>query len=1132
MRVRLNPVEALATLPRLEEVSERRSSWRQAIAALGRSVRVAGPPPLDGISTEHIVGAAQTALATGLADDLDWIAPGAAAVALYELTSALPAGAPERREFGRRVFARLYRGDAATFSLVATRMALTSTKPLDAATMRARVGLALDLPIGSPVHADPLAYSLVARRALFQEWVDAPSTGALPARRLSAIILERAAREGLRRTDEGDPQPRELLRSAPVAALHERLLADREPLVWRHAAVARGLSAAVDSRAREKIELALDPALNPGVWRRAAVSLVTLLVHDPRTGLKQCRGLLQSDIARRDPGIAATMIWGLPRVIEAEPDAAEELLDWLSASRRPDVAEATSSLLREVVNPDFGRRAATTMRAALDSSDSTEHQALLTIFEGALASPDDPNADTGIDGSVRRALHAYETRGARFAFEASLETVAASQRVMDGVEALSAHGSLEDPDLVALLMDLDASVLERARLANLLLLGRRPGDTDATVPELELLHDRLGRWLIDREAAAGDQEEWTTAGVVARQRRLRALLHLMDVESAGRPEGEGGPPRMHARVRRAVSVLLNRIAETTDARVHRILCATLARSFDATVREDLADPSDLFLVTAKQLSDGDAVSAIAQGSTSPDVSCALGTYAEFVARGSKGAVESIGAGSFDPAVFSRQFARGEEERVARSFVELSQGLGAGGSYRGEALRQVVLRMGRALEAIAVARGLSDLAGRSGGDLDPLGDLEEAIDAYARLETGAVRRLLDDDPTVIDVVAEVPPLSALIERAVSAGVPPNAKQISMSVGELTAKLPDVIAAAVAQVLVRVDQLPTQAASDDSVAIPLQQPRAVLPDWLLPRRVIGAFYVVRALGSGGGSSVFLARRIEERHDSNAEAFALKVPQYDPSTARSLSEQEFMDLFRAEAGALLSLPQQENLARFVTFDLAARPKPILVMELIKGAALDRAIRNRSLTTDRVFQYLDGILQGLEAMHSVGVGHLDVKPSNIIVRASQRKPVLVDFGLSGRHVRPGCGTLEYTAPEILGVVPEGHELIPMDADVYAFACMAYELLTGDILLDADDETTLITMHLKHDGWPDKLAALAEEPELTELAQILASCLRRDPRNRPGSTDVRELLQSAAARLSNAPWPLAPRRSAANLTA
>ena len=162
MRGRPNPVEALATLVQLSDAAERRASWRQAIAALGNSVASSGPPPLDGIDHDVLGRAAELALDTGLSDDLDWLAPGAAAVALYEITAALAPGRT-RRELGRRVFARLYEGTADTFATVAARMAMTSNRPFDAASLRARVSLVFDLPIGSTVNADGLALTIVTR---------------------------------------------------------------------------------------------------------------------------------------------------------------------------------------------------------------------------------------------------------------------------------------------------------------------------------------------------------------------------------------------------------------------------------------------------------------------------------------------------------------------------------------------------------------------------------------------------------------------------------------------------------------------------------------------------------------------------------------------------------------------------------------------------------------------------------------------------------------------------------------------------------------------------------------------------------------------------------------------------------
>ena len=233
---------------------------------------------------------------------------------------------------------------------------------------------------------------------------------------------------------------------------------------------------------------------------------------------------------------------------------------------------------------------------------------------------------------------------------------------------------------------------------------------------------------------------------------------------------------------------------------------------------------------------------------------------------------------------------------------------------------------------------------------------------------------------------------------------------------------------------------------------------------------------------------------------------MPAYDPTIARSLSEQEFLQLFREEAGALLSLPTHANLARFVTFDLAARPKPILVMELIQGLGLDRLIRSHSLSLDKGFKYLDGILAGLEAMHSVGVGHLDLKPSNVILR-DEETPVLVDFGLSGRQLRPGCGTLEYCAPEVVGVIPKGHAPTPMAADIYAFGCLAFEVLTAETLFEGDDEMKILSMHVEHDGWPSKLAPIGRDAHYGELGVFLAACLRRDPRQRPTVKQARRAL-------------------------
>jgi hypothetical protein len=1111
MPVRPNPVEALANLTRVEDASKRRASWRQAIAALGHraGLGLEAAPPLEGMAQGVIARAAETAIELGLADDLDWLAPGPATVALYELTAALPPG-KTRRDLGRRVFARLYQGTAATFAAVATRMALTSSRPFEPATLRARVSLLFDLPIGSNVNADTLALTLVTRRELRERWLEPNKTGTLPARRLAAKLLEHAAREAMFRFQQGDLQPRELLLAEPIRGTMAALLADREPLVWRHVAVARGLLAVSEDDVRQDIELSLDPALSPTEWRRGAVSLVAMIVNDPEYALRACRKVIEGPIGELDRGIASALVLGLPRVIEAEPDAAEELLGWLAATRRPDVAEAVAALLSDLHHPKFAEKAARTLRQAL-AARTEGNAALRAIRERALQKLDRQEDERDLLGLVKRALVAYETSGAREAFELATEAVRGVSRAMDFVAINDPHDEQTLPYVLAALNDIDAAVLERPRLTDLLLLGRRPGETDVGVPEMDKLYDRLGRWLLTAQSSAGERDGANNALAIGEQRRLRALLHLMDVDCTRQEDDK----KVQARVSRALAVLIARVSAASASVIHRIACAALARACDAGVREGLGEPADLLLLLASTLTDPTSYRAIAEASTNPDVRGVVSAYADFISAPAESMEGSEPPGEVPSQWHGRDDALGVAERIVR----LSRGLGAGGAYRGEALRRIVLRLGRALEAVAHARGQSELVDSSGAGTDPLGDLEAALDDLQRLARGATRRLIGEDPSDIAVVTEVASVSALVERAVRGGVPANQVQFDMAVRELVASVPAPLGGAVSKVLARLPGLPI-AVQSDVFAIPLERRRTQLPDWLLPHRTVGAFYVVRSLGSGGASSVFLARRVEQRNNAKAEGFALKVPDYDPTTARSLSEEEFLQLFREEAGALLSLPEHKNLAHFVTFDAGARPKPILVMELIRGTSLDRLIRSRSLTSERALNHIDGILAGLEAMHGAGVGHLDVKPSNVILRDGE-VPVLVDFGLSGRHLRPGCGTIDYSAPEVLGAVPDGYFATPQPTDMYAFGCLAFEAMTATLLFDGEDETEVLAGHLAHDGWPARLTPFAHTPETADFAKFIAACVRRDPRNRPTASQGRSALRRIVPGLARSAWPL-----------
>jgi serine/threonine protein kinase len=274
--------------------------------------------------------------------------------------------------------------------------------------------------------------------------------------------------------------------------------------------------------------------------------------------------------------------------------------------------------------------------------------------------------------------------------------------------------------------------------------------------------------------------------------------------------------------------------------------------------------------------------------------------------------------------------------------------------------------------------------------------------------------------------------------------------------------------------------------------------------------------------------VARRAEERSNEHASKLALKVPEYGGSAARTLSEDEFLQLFREEAGALLAMPPHDNIAKLVTFDVGARPKPILVMELVEGPTLERIIESGAMDMERGVRVLDGIARGLGVMHEQGLGHLDLKPSNVILRDPDgpgpaiETPVLVDFGLAGRKLRPGCATSSYGAPEVWGLLPKGVTPRPMPADVYAYGCLVYELLTGQTLFTGPTDLAIVAMHLQHDGDLPALVALeSEDARLAPFIAAIQSALRQDPRKRISIFELRAALADATPLLRTMRWPV-----------
>jgi hypothetical protein len=711
--------------------------------------------------------------------------------------------------------------------------------------------------------------------------------------------------------------------------------------------------------------------------------------------------------------------------------------------------------------------------------------------------------------------------------------VATARRVMGELEAVGDASPEARRRAFRALRDIERGLLETSALRDLL---------DACAPDagargaagLDEALARLHEWICRREEVGLPAA--AVPHLTLRLRRLRALLHLLDVrggaEAAGAPGGGAGTGAAAAwrpRLSRAFRLLLGRVQADPPSPLRRITCAALARAGDALVRDDPGELSDVLIAILTRVRSVDDLRALGEASIVGELADVLQAAAELA------------------HLTAAPQRRPDEPSFLDAFAELGRTLPLAVSPRVEGLRRALGQIERALRDIDAAPTLGAL--RQTGEAPALQRLEEAVFYAARLALAARRRMglavgPDAEPAVgralralevaVDQTATLDPLGSDFDEAVQAAR-----------AALAADLPAVIGDPIRRALGRLPHLPRDGARTSGPpalagggagAAATADPRLRLPAWLPPSRIVGGFHVLRPIGSGAAGSVFVARRADGRHDEAAETYALKFPSYDGQNARTLTEQEFLQIFREEAGALLTLPANPNLAQFVTFDAGARPKPILVMELVRGPSLERLLDKRELSAPVAFHVMDGIAAGLGAMHAMGLAHLDVKPANVILRAPhggsdsrlQRldalmpTPVLVDFGLAGRKIRPGCASPYYGAPEVWDATAfPGSD--PTAADVYGFCCLGYELVTGRTLFHADTLPALIGSHFAHQGSPGGLAPLFADARLAPLAQVLSSGLAPDPRHRATIDEVRAALDGVAAALEGeTAWPLA----------
>jgi peptidoglycan hydrolase-like protein with peptidoglycan-binding domain len=229
-------------------------------------------------------------------------------------------------------------------------------------------------------------------------------------------------------------------------------------------------------------------------------------------------------------------------------------------------------------------------------------------------------------------------------------------------------------------------------------------------------------------------------------------------------------------------------------------------------------------------------------------------------------------------------------------------------------------------------------------------------------------------------------------------------------------------------------------------PLEPGRSLQPGDVLA----GRFIIEATIGSGGMGTVFKARdlRRDEAQDRNPYV-AVKT-----LNTNVLQRDDSLKILQREARKAQSL-SHPNIVRVYDFDRDGGTL-FITMELLEGISVEEIIRTTGLAgtpLTRLLPILGQVVSALQFAHAEGIVHSDLKPANIIVTPGGRVKV-IDFGIARAIPSAnqqtgdrttfdvqalGAMTPAYASPEML----EGRDPDPRD-DVFALACIVYELLTG----------------------------------------------------------------------------------------
>ena len=261
--------------------------------------------------------------------------------------------------------------------------------------------------------------------------------------------------------------------------------------------------------------------------------------------------------------------------------------------------------------------------------------------------------------------------------------------------------------------------------------------------------------------------------------------------------------------------------------------------------------------------------------------------------------------------------------------------------------------------------------------------------------------------------------------------------------------------------------------------------------------GKYEIMQRLGSGGMGEVYLVRHLHLQ-----ELRVVKILRQDLAADPS-AQKRFMREAR-----LATQIKHPNVAILYDFSRLEDGSFYMVWEHIEGEDVgDRLRRAGPFPIPLAVQLGVQALNGLEAVHASGVIHRDLSPDNLMLmedRRGQMNIKIIDLGLARTlemdanleitQVGMFMGKLQYCSPEQAGA--SSGQTLDARSDLYSFALVLYEMITGRPPFDSENQAGFIFKRLSEDPLP----LIGRNPQVAvpvELDRVVRRALERDRERR-----------------------------------